>query len=249
MRRLPIATAARGCPCAAARSYQSAAVTGSEGRPEASIQHVSQTELRGGVARFSGKLKALAREGKIPRTHAPVHIDRADDAVRLVDAVTRGFVEPSQRLVRIGFYLEPARKQRLRVLLREFGVARRGCLAPLRDASAERAVQEHESEAVLRHGVAAAGRLPVPIDRLGEIALHPLAFDVKLRDPERRFARTGRRGGPPAPERGDESFSGIGHLPAVHETRGAHTPDRRNRRETGCENDARHGSRIASPTP
>ena len=183
--------------------------------------------------------RALAREGEIPRTHAPVHIDRADDAVGFPDAVPSGFVEPSHSLVGIGRNLEAAGKQRLRILLRELGVARRRRLAPLCDSSAQRAVQEDESEAELRHGVAALGRLPVPLHRLGEIALNPLAFDVKLRDPERRLARTGRPGGAPAPERGDEALSGIGRFAAVHEARGARASDRRTRRETGCENGVR----------
>lgn len=111
--------------------------------------------MRGGFARFGGELEALARDGEIARPDPPIHIDRPDDAIRFPDAVPRGFVEPSQSFVRVGLDLETARKKRLHIFLRKLGVARRSRVAPLRDPSAQRAVQEHQPKAELRLGVVA----------------------------------------------------------------------------------------------
>ena len=77
------------------------------GPAQPAIQHVSQTKLRGGDTRLGRQLQSLARDGEIARPHMPVQIDCADDAVRFPHAVSRGFIQPSQRLVGIGRTSKP----------------------------------------------------------------------------------------------------------------------------------------------
>ena len=219
------------------------------GHPEPTIEHVSQTKLRGGDARYSRQLQSLARNGVVSRPRMPVQIDRANNAVSFSDAVSRGLVQPTQRLRRIGLDFEAGREQGLRVPLRQFGVAHRRRAPPFRDSPAQRSVQEDETEAELRLCVAALRSLSVPLHRLGEIALDPLASDIELCYQKRRLARTSRAGGPPTSQRGGEAPSRIGRITTVHVTRSARTSDHRSRRETCGEHGAAHGSRIASPAP
>ena len=227
-----------------------AAAVGSEGCPSPRYSMSPRrncAEATPATAASSSRSRAMR---EIARPHMPVQIDRADDAVRFTDAVSRGFVQPSQRLGRDRAGL---RSQKGTAPARSSApVPRR---APPPRCAISRLLRRalHSAERA-RGGTAPSAwpplrGLPVPLHRLGEIALDPLAFDIELRDPKRRLARTRRTGGPPAPQRGSEAPSRIGRIATVHVTRSARTSDHRSWRKIRGEDGAAHGSRIASPTP
>ena len=243
-----MATAARTWPCAAARSYQSAAPGGIGGLAEPAKQHVAEMKLRRRHAGPRRRLQPLAREREIARTRPPVQIHRPDNAVSFPLPIAGGFVEPAQSLVRIRPDFEAGGKQRLSVALRELRVTGGRRAVPFGDASALRTVQENEAETELRPRMATLRGPPIPLHRLGKIALDPLALDVELRDPKRRFARARRMGRAPAAQSGKEAFPRIGRLSTFDVARGESTMELRPWRERQSEG-AAHGSRIASPTP
>ena len=218
------------------------------GLAEPTKQHVPKMKLRGSHAGYCRRLQAPSREREIARTHPPLQIDRPDNTVRFPLPIASSFVQPAQGLVRIRPNFEAGRKKRFSIALRELSVTGRRGAVPFGDASALSAVQQNLSQPELSPRMVILRGAPVPLHRLGKIALYALAFDVKLRDPKGRFARAlGMRSTPSAQSR-KEAPSRIGRLPTAHVPRGESAPHRRPLRERESEA-AGHGSRINSPRP